>query len=60
MRDKKIILTYVILKKLNTENLTGDFEEKVAQLTQRYVDALEKVVAKNPEQYFWMHKLWKY
>jgi len=48
------------IEKLNTENLTGDFEEKVAQLTQRYVDALEKVVAKNPEQYFWMHKLWKY
>mgnify|MGYP000866162595 CR=1 FL=1 len=48
------------VEKLNTKDLPENYEDQVVVLTERYMKTLEKVVAENPEQYFWMHKLWKY
>ncbi len=48
------------LEGLNFDNLPADHEDKLRELTQRYILFLEKHIRKNPEQYFWMHKIWKY
>lgn len=48
------------LEELNFENLPNENEDKLRELTQRYISFLEKHIKKNPEQYFWMHKIWKY
>lgn len=45
---------------LNCDNLPDENEEKIRVLTQRYITFLEKHIRKNPDQYFWMHKIWKY
>lgn len=50
----------VFVEELDFSNLPDDNEKKPLELTQRYISFLEKYVRKNPEQYFWMHKLWKY
>ena len=34
-------------------------EDEVLEITQRYSAALERVVRRNPEQYFWVHRRWK-
>jgi KDO2-lipid IV(A) lauroyltransferase len=31
----------------------------VKAITQRYHDALERMVRAYPEQYFWLHRRWK-
>lgn len=48
------------VEELNFENLPDDNEQKSFVLTQRYISFLEKFIRRSPEQYFWMHKLWKY
>ncbi len=48
------------LEKLDIENLPDEQEDKLRELTQRYISFLEKHIQNNPEQYFWMHKIWKY
>jgi len=35
--------------------LAGD----VRAITERYTQALERIVSRNPEQYFWVHRRWK-
>ncbi len=50
----------LFLYELNAENLTGTQEEKVKKIYQTYFDMLEKHVRLHPEQWFWMHKIWKY
>lgn len=37
------------------EDLAGD----VKAITARYSEALEKVIRRSPEQYFWLHRRWK-
>jgi len=37
------------------EDLAGD----VKAITSRYCNALEKVIRRSPEQYFWLHRRWK-
>jgi KDO2-lipid IV(A) lauroyltransferase len=34
-------------------------ERGIAEITQRYTHALERVVRRNPEQYWWVHRRWK-
>ncbi len=29
-------------------------------ITQRYTNALENIVRRHPEQYFWLHRRWKH
>lgn len=33
--------------------------DAVKQMTQRYHDALERIIRRHPEQYFWLHRRWK-
>ena len=50
----------VHLEELSFDSLPESNEDKIRELTQRYISFLEKYIRKNPEQYFWLHKLWKY
>lgn len=50
----------VVLEKINVENLPDDEEEKVKEICQRLASFLEKYVRQYPEQWLWMHKIWKY
>ena len=45
---------------LEYHDLQVDFEEKVKILMQNYMNILERYVRLHPEQWFWMHKIWKY
>lgn len=40
--------------------LKGKEEEKIFQINQKYMSILEQAVCKHPEQWFWMHNIWKY
>ncbi|HSP88398.1 MAG TPA: lysophospholipid acyltransferase family protein [Ignavibacteriaceae bacterium] len=50
----------VILEEINLSNLPEDEEEKIIEITQRHTSFLEKFILQYPEQWFWMHKRWKY
>jgi Kdo2-lipid IVA lauroyltransferase/acyltransferase len=39
--------------------LEYDSADALRQITQRYTAALERVVRRAPEQYFWVHRRWK-
>lgn len=47
-------------EKLEVETLPIDPKEKVKEINQRYANFLEKNIRQYPDQYFWMHKIWKY
>ena len=47
-------------EKLEVETLPIDPKEKVKEINQRYANFLEKNIGQYPDQYFWMHKIWKY
>ncbi|MBU1100639.1 MAG: lysophospholipid acyltransferase family protein [Bacteroidetes bacterium] len=48
------------VEEIEVENVTGTDEEKIRKVTQAYMTILEKYARKNPEQWFWMHNIWKY
>ena len=48
------------LYEIDKTNLPEDEEEKIIELSQRHTTYLEKIIRENPEQWLWMHKLWKY
>ncbi|MBI9070443.1 MAG: lysophospholipid acyltransferase family protein [Melioribacteraceae bacterium] len=48
------------LEKIDIENLSGTDEEKIKQINQKYMDILEKQIRLHPEQWFWMHNIWKH
>ena len=50
----------VIFEIIEPENLNGTEEEKAFKINQKYFSILESYVRKYPEQWFWMHKIWKY
>jgi len=39
--------------------LEFDGPDAVRQITERYTAALERVIRRAPEQYFWVHRRWK-
>lgn len=45
---------------IDVEELEGTEEEKIIAINQRYSSILEACIRKSPEQWFWMHKRWKY
>jgi len=64
-----LIFIYAVREKENTYTLyaseeidyadTGDEEENIKINTQKIFNEMEKVIRKNPEQWFWQHKRWK-
>jgi KDO2-lipid IV(A) lauroyltransferase len=49
-----------LMYEVNKSSLPEDEEGKIIELTQRHTSYLEKIVREHPEQWLWMHKLWKY
>jgi KDO2-lipid IV(A) lauroyltransferase len=45
---------------INYDSANNNLEENVAIVSQKYFCLLERYVRENPEQWFWMHKIWKY
>jgi len=50
----------IILEEIDLNNLPENEEEKVIEISQRHTSFLEKFIKQYPEQWFWMHKRWKY
>jgi Kdo2-lipid IVA lauroyltransferase/acyltransferase len=48
------------LEEINYENLPEKLSDQITELNQRYMTILENKIRKNPEQWLWMHKIWKY
>jgi len=48
------------LVEISQQELPDREEEKVLELTRRYISYLEKVIRENPEQWLWMHNRWKH
>jgi Kdo2-lipid IVA lauroyltransferase/acyltransferase len=45
---------------INTDDLPDEEELRVVELSQRHASVLEKYIIQYPDQWFWMHKRWKY
>ncbi len=59
VRDEN--LNYRIdIEEITYDNLPDGNEAQIVELCQRYFNILEKYIRKYPEQWFWMHKIWKY
>ncbi len=50
----------VELTEMPVDDLPEDENKKVEEICRRYTKFLEQVIRKNPEQWLWMHKRWKY
>ena len=50
----------VVLEKIDVESLPDNEDEKVKEVSQRLASFLEKYIRQYPEQWLWMHKIWKY
>lgn len=44
---------------LDCTQLTGKMQEKVKRVAEFYTQAVEQMVERYPEQWFWMHKRWR-
>ncbi len=60
IQRKKDFTYKLTIKELDIAWLPELKEERNAAITQKYISLLEEYVKDTPEQYFWMHKLWKY
>jgi KDO2-lipid IV(A) lauroyltransferase len=50
----------IIVKEIDKNSLSENFDDSVIELTQRHTLHLENMIKKYPEQWFWMHKKWKH
>ena len=48
------------LTELDLTDLPSEESKQVVEVERRYILILEKFVREYPDQYFWMHKIWKY
>ncbi|PID62675.1 MAG: hypothetical protein CR986_00960 [Ignavibacteriae bacterium] len=48
------------VRELDYSKFNGTHEEKIVQFNQMYMSYLEETIKKYPEQWFWMHNIWKY
>jgi len=52
---------YVVeITEIDFENLPENNQDAIKELNQRYMNILEETVRKVPEQWLWMHNIWKY
>jgi KDO2-lipid IV(A) lauroyltransferase len=49
-----------IVQEVPSEDLKGDSQENVDELTQRHVRILEEIIRKHPDHWMWQHKRWKH
>ena len=49
-----------VFEEIKTDSLSGEHKDKVYSVMQQYMTILESYVRQSPEQWFWMHKIWKY
>jgi len=49
-----------VIEEIKTDDITGSTAEQVQIFNQRYMSILEKAIKKYPEQWLWMHNIWKY
>jgi KDO2-lipid IV(A) lauroyltransferase len=69
---KKVPILVVLSERLNNgkykikiseisyNDLPENLSEQIKELNQRYMSILEEQIKKVPEQWLWMHKIWKY
>ncbi len=50
----------IIVKEIDKNSLSENFDDSVIELTQRHTLHLQNMIKKYPEQWFWMHKKWKH
>lgn len=50
---------YVTLPCLDTATLEGSRAERIERICRFYTEAVESMVLRYPEQWFWMHRRWK-
>lgn len=50
----------MVFEKIDYSGFEGSNEDKIRQINQSYMSKLEAALRKNPEQWFWMHNIWKY
>lgn len=58
-REPNTRYTFYSFEPLDTRDLTGSTQERVEKAALFYTQAVEDMVKKFPEQWFWMHKRWK-
>lgn len=49
-----------IISEINTNNLPESEEEQIKEISQRHIAYLESFIRQYPEQWLWMHNIWKY
>lgn len=57
MRNGRYMLE---VEEVSYDNLPENSEAAQVELTQRYMNILESYVRENPEQWFWLHNIWKH
>ncbi|GBD89471.1 lipid A biosynthesis lauroyl acyltransferase [bacterium BMS3Abin04] len=50
----------IIMERINYNNFEGNNDEKIRKINEIYMSRLEYYIKKYPEQWFWMHNIWKY
>lgn len=48
------------ITEINLDNLPDEEENKIKEISQRHMAFLESFIRKYPEQWLWMHNIWKY
>jgi KDO2-lipid IV(A) lauroyltransferase len=51
---------FIDITEINYENLPKSTSEQIRELNQRYMNIIENKIRVNPEQWLWMHNIWKY
>lgn len=49
-----------IVQEVPSEDLKGDSEENINELTRRHVKITEEIIRKHPDHWLWQHKRWKH
>lgn len=49
----------VVMPPLDTTTLVGTRQERITDICRFYTQAVERIVQRYPEQWFWMHRRWK-